>query len=70
MSDRVKALTVVLERDYRDDDLEDIVKAVSMVKGVLEVAPVLANPSDFIQRTRLRAELSEKLFNVLMEKQT
>lgn len=37
MTDRVRTLTVVLDRDYRTDDVEGIVDAIRMTKGVAKV---------------------------------
>ena len=34
MTDRFKGLTVVLDRDIREDDAEYIIKTISMIKGV------------------------------------
>lgn len=65
MTDRFKGFVVVLDADVREDDAEDIKKALGMVKGVIEVAPVAVATDDFINRSRIRMELVEKLFNVL-----
>lgn len=37
MTDRIATLTVVLDREYRDDDVQHIVDAIQMTKGVLKV---------------------------------
>ena len=37
MTDRVATLTVILDREYRTDDVEYIQNAIHMVKGVSEV---------------------------------
>lgn len=62
MTNRVKILTVVLDSAYRDDDALDIVKAVSMIKGVCDVQ---LNVSDYLHehlaKTELRYELRDKL---------
>lgn len=34
MSDRINALTVVLERDIRDDDIEPILTSIRLIRGV------------------------------------
>jgi hypothetical protein len=65
MTDRVKGLTVILEHDMRIDDAEYILKAISMIKGVVEVHPKINNPSDFIARGRLKSELREKFYKFL-----
>jgi hypothetical protein len=43
MTDRIATLTVVLDREYRDDDVQHIVDAIQMTKGVfkVELGPVV-----------------------------
>lgn len=68
MTDRVNALTVVLDADYRTDDVEQIVKAISMVRGVVKVdMHVARSMSDHVARTRVRFELQEALLQVLRD---
>ena len=43
MTDRAHALTVTLIRDIRVDDVEHIMGAIGMLKGVLKVAPNLVD---------------------------
>lgn len=65
MTDRVSVLTVVLDRDYRSDDVQVIVKAVEMIKGVLRVGTDVVEVSDFVARSRARMELEQKLWDAL-----
>lgn len=37
MTDRIATLTVVLDQEYRTDDVEHIKNAINMIKGVQEV---------------------------------
>lgn len=37
MTDRVATLTVILDKEYRVDDIESIIDAIQMVKGVHRV---------------------------------
>jgi hypothetical protein len=68
MTDRLKGLTVAFEKDIRDDDAESIIQAIKMIKGVLEVKAVpFGNHSDWIERTRIRDELTAKLWKVLKD---
>lgn len=69
MTDRIKALTVVLEEDYRDDDVENIITAILMVRGVLDVTDrYIDSIEDHIAYSRVRRELGEKLIRVLYPK--
>lgn len=65
MTDRYKALTVVLARDVRDDDAQSIINAISMVKGVLSVEPNVADFDDYVHRERLYWKFREKLLQAL-----
>lgn len=58
MTDRVRYLTVILDQEYRTDDAEAFVHAISMVKGVQKVElgePMGAN--DYISRQVIGAEI-------------
>ena len=47
-TDRHTSLTVLLDSDYRDDQLDDLRKAISMLSGVISVE--LGEPSDMQER--------------------
>lgn len=65
MTDRYNALTVVLESDTRDDDAQVLILAIRMLRGVQSVQPHAATSEDAIATSRVRAELSKKLWEVL-----
>jgi hypothetical protein len=69
MTDRVKALTVILERDNREDDTQALVDAISMFHGVAKVEMVKVTPDDYINRERIRREFRERLWKALEDKQ-
>ena len=68
MTDRYNALTVILDRDIRSDDAEEIINAIKMIRGVLKVKPHVADMSDSIADARVKAELTQKLWDVLLKK--
>lgn len=37
MTDRIRTLTVTLDRDYRDDDAQAVIDALRMIRGVSSV---------------------------------
>lgn len=45
MTDRHSGYIVTLSEDIREDDAEFIINALKMVKGVVEVKPVISDPS-------------------------
>jgi hypothetical protein len=62
MTDRVRTVIITLRQDTRTDDVECIVQALRMVKGVAEVRvgePV--SMDDEHARSVVRSEVSEKL---------
>lgn len=65
MTDRVKGLVVTLDQDIRTDDVEAIISAIRMVKYVVDVKPNVTQLDDHINRTRIKMELQQKLYDVL-----
>lgn len=68
MSDRINGFIVVLDKEYRDDDVQKTIDAIKQIKGVVEVAPNIVDARDHIAETRIRNELTLKLFNALRDK--
>jgi len=68
MTDRYHSLTVVLDRDIRDDDAEPILMAIRMIKGVLSVKPKVADIDSNMAEDRARRNLEQKLFDVVYPK--
>lgn len=67
MTDRVRTLTVVLDEDYRDDDVGTIVSALSMVKGVGSVHLVPLEPMEVMSRQVAKNELRREVLGVIMK---
>jgi len=65
MTDRIKGFTIVLDKNYRDDDVETIKNAIEMIRGVSSVEPVVANMDDFIVEQRVKSELRAKFYEFL-----
>jgi len=65
MTDRYFALTVSLDENIRGDDAESIINAIRMIKGVLAVEPLVANPETWAAYQRAKSELAEKLWEAL-----
>lgn len=62
MTARIQAFTVVLDQDLRADAAEATVNALSMIKGVASVQPVMVTEEGMIQRARIRHEIYRKLY--------
>lgn len=69
MTDRINTLTVVLEQPIRDDDCQELIAAIKLLRGVLTVEANVANPSDYAAQSRALLEIRRKLLAVLYEGQ-
>ena len=67
MTNRIKGLVVVLDRDIREDDIDGIKSAIAHVKYVERVDDVPTDPGDFIVRSRLISEIAAKVGDLAQE---
>ena len=65
MSDRYHSLTVVLDRDIRDDDTQPIIDAIKQIRNVLSVSGCVANLESHMAEERAKMLLREKLLHIL-----
>jgi len=65
MTDRIRHLTVVLDRDYRDDDLQEIISAIKHIRPVASVKAHVVEAGDYINREVVRTELLPKLYEAI-----
>ena len=69
MTDRVRHLTVILDRDFRDDDVVQIVDAIRMIRHVDDVKSHVVTSKDSINqeiaRSDLRREILEQIHKIL-----
>jgi len=70
MTDRHHGYIVTLDHELRADDSEAIIQAIRMIKGVVDVAPVVADHETYMCEARVRQELGQKLFEILFPKKT
>jgi hypothetical protein len=67
MTDRLKGLVVVLDKDIRVDDAEEIINAIRMIKGVADVQGSVANYEDYMNRSRVDRAWQERLMKLIRE---
>ena len=67
MTDRVKGLYVALDKDYRDDDVQALVDAIKMLRGVAAVATKVAQVDDYFNRVQIRYDIQSKLFDAISD---
>lgn len=65
MTDRVNALTVVLDVDTRVDDVEALMSAIRMMKGVRGVSGNVVELQDHIAYVRARTDVEQLLWDAL-----
>ena len=65
MTDRYSSLTVVLERDIREDDAESLINAIRHIKGVIRVEGNVSDISELVARSRIRSEVGAKLADLI-----
>jgi hypothetical protein len=68
MTDRIHALTVILDKEYRDDDVEYIINAIRMIKGVSKVECHIHNIDVTYAEEKARKELRDKILDLLYPK--
>ena len=65
MTDKIHALTVILETPIRDDDIEPLVRAIKHLRGVLDVKTEVADIDTWAAEERALVQLRQKLRHVL-----
>lgn len=69
MTDRISRLTVILERDVRDDDIVPLLGAIRQMRGVLRVEQHVADPGELLAYARVGHEWTDKLLALIKEMQ-
>jgi len=65
MTTRLKGFVVTLVEDVREDDAEAVMTALRMVRWVLSVQPVTADPGDEMIRYRVDTEWRKRIYELL-----
>lgn len=65
MSERIHTLTVVLEKDMHEEDVEGLSKAICRLRGVLTVRGHVANLDSMMAEERAQHELRQKIVDIL-----
>ena len=64
MTDRIHSVTIVLDADYRTDDVEPILTALRMVRGVADVQPNVADSNAYMARARVASDLGDEILGL------
>lgn len=65
MTDRINALTVVLERDIREDDAQPLIDAIKMMKGVISVTSNIVTPDSYVAQIRANNKVTNTLSELI-----
>ena len=61
MTERLKGAWVSFDQDYRDDDAENILLAIRMIRGVAKVEPNVTNISDYDARAKIQDKFRDDI---------
>lgn len=68
MTNRYSTLAVALEQDIREDDAQELIQAIKMLRGVADVAGNVSDALQWLAETRVRRDLGEKVLAVVFPK--
>lgn len=63
MSDRINGFVVILDKDYKDEDVVQTINAIKQIKGVLEVKPNIVTSDEHIAGERTKIKIVNKLYD-------
>ena len=64
MTDRINSITVVLDKDYREDDAQPILDAIGMIQCVISVKGNVSNIESHMAEQRARQHYQKKIWEV------
>lgn len=67
MTDRIYALTVALDRDFRADDAESLMSAIRNLRGVQDVTPLVVAPDMWTAERRADEAWRKRILKLLEE---
>ena len=65
MTDHIKNIVIVLDRDYREDDAESIIAAIRHIRGVAQVGVNVADLNHYTAKMAARTEMRKKISDFL-----
>lgn len=70
MTDRIQHLTVALDHDIRTDDVQPLIDAIMLLRGVLTVRGNVVDHATFVASVRIRHSLEKKLYAAIHNEDT
>ena len=65
MSDRIKGISISFTRDMSEEETQKIVDLVHCIKGVESVKRYPTDANTFMDRSRIKCELRDKIMKIL-----
>ena len=65
MTNKIHSLTVILEKDVREDECNRLIHAIMMLRGVLNVTTFVSDANSYMAEARAKSELHMKLFKAI-----
>ena len=65
MTDRLVGVVVTFHEDMRVDDAQPLIDAMRLIRGVVDVSPVVSDVVSRMAEQRAKRQLSEKLLEAL-----
>lgn len=65
MTDRHTGYIVTLDKDIRADDSEQIINAIHMLRGVIDVTPVVSDITSIMAESKAKDEIRQKIWDIL-----
>ncbi len=62
MTDRHTGYVIALDKDFREDDAQEIITALKMVKGVIGVEPIIGGSAIVTTEMAVQNRVKQKLF--------
>lgn len=63
MSDRINGFIVILDKDYKDEDIKSTISAIERIKGVIAVKPNIVTPDEHIAGERTKIEIVNMIYD-------
>lgn len=67
MSDRINGFVVILDNNYKDEEIEQTIKAIEQIKGVIAVKPNIVTTDDYIAKERTKIEIANKIYELAQQ---
>lgn len=65
MTARTQTIVVALDKEYRDDDIQDLLKAIQLMKGVIKVELIESNHKSHLAAYGMKQQIKKECFDLM-----